>query len=177
MNGCRKNDRHSQQLLFEWLKEYAVIICYRYANHVTEVQDLVSDGFMKVYKNINHYNETKFGLSEAAFKGWFKRVIINNCINYLKVHHQPFQTDSIEDDSFLKLLAKEVSGADNLNYKDVYHSVLQLPPVYKTVFCLFAIDGYSHEEIAGYLGISVGTSKSNLFKARQHLKKNVLQQP
>lgn len=171
--GCRNNDRKSQQVLFEWLKEYAAIVCYKYANHVTEVKDLISDGFMKVFKNIHQYNDDTFSFSERAFKGWFKRVLINNCINYIKQHHSTIHLEDIDNQAISAIHSGELSAIDNMNHKEIINWVQHLPGSYKTVFCLFTIDGYSHEEIAKELGISVGTSKSNLFKARQHLKKSL----
>ncbi len=173
VNGCRNNNRKSQQQLFEWLKEYAVAVCYRYATNITEVQDLVSDGLMKVYKNISQYNGKEYGFSEAAFKSWFKRVLINNCINYLKQYNQPvFMLENEEGVTVNDIVSDDdVVGA--LNKKEILKSVKELPQSYKTVFSLFAIDGYTHEEIAQLLGISIGASKSNLFKARQHLQKSI----
>lgn len=171
--GCQNNDRKSQQVLFEWLKDYAAVICYKYANQVTEVKDLMSDGFMKVFKNIHQYNDDKFSFAESAFKGWFKRVLINNCINYIKQHHSAIQMEDIDNQAFNEIYSSELSVIDNMNHKEIVKWVKHLPDSYKTVFCMFTMDGYSHEEIAQELGISVGTSKSNLFKARQHLKKTV----
>ncbi len=169
--GCTQNSRKEQKQLFEWLNEYAVAICYRYATNVTEVQDLVSDGFMKVYKNIGQYNGSNFGYSENLFKGWFKRVLINNCINYLKKFNQPIISTDFNDYTKETYANNEEDVLSMLNRKDLLQGVKELPPIYKTVFSLFAIDGYTHEEISMLLGISIGASKSNLFKARQHLQK------
>jgi RNA polymerase sigma-70 factor (ECF subfamily) len=171
--GCRTNNRKSQQQLFKWLKEYSVSVCYRYATNITEVQDLVSDGFMKVYKNIDQYREKDFGFSEIAFKSWFKRVLINNCINYLKQYNHPVFVLEDEEGVTINNLVTKDDVIGSLNKKEILESVKKLPPSYKTVFSLFAIDGYSHEEIAQLLGISIGASKSNLFKARQHLQKSI----
>ena len=175
VKGCRRNNRESQKQLFNWLKDYSVNICYRYATHFIETQDLVSEGFMKVYKNIDQYNDLKFGFTEAAFKGWFKRVLINNSINYLKQHDSLFTSEEVEQDYLTNTQNSNTTAIENIKYKEVINEVMKLPNSYKMVFCLFAIDGYSHEEIATALGISIGASKSNLFKARQHLKKSILQ--
>jgi len=171
INGCRMNNRHQEKLFFDWLKEFAANVCYRYASSKIEVQDLVCDGFVKVFKNLHSYNEEIYGCNEAAFKGWFKRVLINNCINYRdKFHPKLSYTDGtallladIEDDS--------ESALDIISYNEILECIMELPPGYKMVFNLFAIDGYTHEEIAGMLGINVGTSKSNLFKAKNLVRK------
>ena len=84
IDGCRKNNRQSQRDLYEWLQGYAHSVCKRYANEVNLVEDLVMDGFMKIFKKIAQYDMSNYAVSEAAFKGWSKRVFINNCINYTK---------------------------------------------------------------------------------------------
>ncbi len=171
--GCINNNRKKQQQLFEWLKEYAVAVCYRYATNITEVQDLVSDGLMKVYKNIHQYNGKEYGFSETSFKGWFKRVLINNCINYLKQYNHPVFMLENDEGVIVNEIVTDDDVVGALNKKELLKSVKELPQSYKTVFSLFAIDGYTHEEIAQLLGISIGASKSNLFKARQHLQKSI----
>jgi len=169
LDGCRKNSRSHERQFFDWLKEFAANICYRYASTKIEVQDLVCDGFVRVFQNLHLYNEEIYGYSEAAFKGWFKKVLINNCINYCSKFYPKISysgesimlCSEIEDDS--------ESAVDSMSYNEIMAIVMQLPPAYKMVFNLFVVDGYSHEEIAGMLGISEGTSKSNLFKARKWL--------
>ena len=170
INGCRGNDRYQEKLFFDWLKEFAANICFRYASNKIEVNDLVCDGFVKVFKNLHLYNEEIYGCNEAAFKGWFKKVLINNCINYRDKFHKKI---SFKDENILSLaeIADESETVfDNINYHEILSCIMELPPAYKIVFNLFAIDGYTHEEIGGMLGISTGTSKSNLFKAKRLLR-------
>lgn len=171
LDGCRKNSRSHEKLFFDWLKEFAANVCYRYASSKIEVQDLVCDGFVKAFKNLHLYNEDIYGYSEAAFKGWFKKVLINNCINYLNKFHP-----KIEFSDASVLLMAEISDdaesvLDAMSYNEILETVMELPPAYKMVFNLFVIDGYTHEEVAGILGITEGTSKSNLFKAKHWLQK------
>lgn len=171
LEGCRDNSRTHEKLFFDWLKEFAANVCYRYASSKIEVQDLVCDGFVKVFKNLHLYNEDIYGCSEAAFKGWFKKVLINNCINY----RNKFHTKLLYSDEDALLLAEiendSESVLDTMSYNEILSSVMELPPGYKMVFNLFVVDGYTHEEIAEILGISEGTSKSNLFKAKHWLQK------
>lgn len=170
IDGCRNNDRYHEKVFFDWLKQFATNICYRYSSSRIEVNDLVCDGFLKVFKDLHLYNEEIYGCNEAAFKGWFKKVLINNCLNYRDKFHQkiPFKDENpltladVSDESETIL--------DNISYNEILNSIMELPPAYKLVFNLFAIDGYTHEEIGGMLKISVGTSKSNLFKAKRLLK-------
>jgi RNA polymerase sigma-70 factor (ECF subfamily) len=173
LNGCRNNNRESQRIFYEWLKEYAVNICYRYTTNFHEMEELVSEGFIKVYKNIHLYNESIYSPSEAAFKGWFKRVLINTCINWFRKKYPPI-TDIYTEPEIVLQKAESESVLDSMSYKEIIHSIKELSPAYRTVFNLFIIDGMSHEEIAEQLGISIGASKSNLFKAKENLKKILL---
>lgn len=155
---------------------YAVSVCTRYASEINQVEDLVLDGFMRVFKNIEKFNTAQFSLTSPSFKGWAKRILINNCINYNKkfessVHHLEVEEHTIEgmEHGF------EGNIIDSISYKEIIQLVMQLPPAYKTVFCLHVVDGFTHQEISGILGINEGTSKSNLSKAKKHLQ-NLLTQ-
>lgn len=170
--GCQHNDRKAQQQLFEALKQYVTSICYRYAYSEQDVKDLTIDSFMRVFTKISSYNLDKFECSEISFKAWIKRVVINNCINYNKKFKYSYQSLDALNDSELQYLNFNITF-DNINYNEIIKCVRLLPKAYKIVFQLYVIDGYSHQEIAGILNISTGTSKSNLFKAREHLKKIV----
>jgi len=169
IDGCRKNHRQSQRDLYDWLQGYATAVCKRYANEVNSVDDLVMDGFMKIFKNIAQFDMNKYAVSEAAFKGWSKRVFINNCINYSR----KYLSDIVSLDEITEqhqnepIIDEEI--IQKLGYQDIILMVMSLPMSYKTVFCLHIIDGYTHQEIAEMLGINEGTSKSNLFKAKRQL--------
>ena len=171
--GCRKNDRGSQKELYELLKDYAIKICYRYQNHAEEAEEIMNEGFMKLYKNIGQFDESRHSNMEVALKGWFKRILINTCID----HYRKNATSASN-----KVLTKETeniasnseNGLDMLSYKEIIESIKSLSPAYRTVFNLFVIEGLSHDEIAKELGISVGASKSNLSKARENLRKILL---
>lgn len=170
LDGCRKNDRQCQRQLYEWLFPYVNAICKRYANELNSVEDLVMDGFMKIYKNIDQYDSNKYILSEASFKGWCKRVFINNCINYSKKYFT--NANSLEEltDQDLYESAIEDQAIHQISYQEIIQLVMHLPISYRTVFCMHVIDGYTHQEIAEILNINEGTSKSNLFKAKRQLK-------
>ncbi len=169
IDGCRKNNRQSQRGLYEWLQGYAYTVCKRYANEVNLVEDLVMDGFMKIFKNIAQYDMSNYAVSEAAFKGWAKRVFINNCINYSRKFLS--KNVSLEEITIQHQIEPAINEEiiQKLGYQEIIQMVMSLPISYKTVFCLHFIDGYTHQEIAALLGINEGTSKSNLFKAKRHL--------
>ncbi|WP_295187337.1 sigma-70 family RNA polymerase sigma factor [Sediminibacterium sp.] len=169
IDGCRKNNRQSQRDLYEWLQGYAHSVCKRYANEVNLVEDLVMDGFMKIFKKIAQYDMSNYAVSEAAFKGWSKRVFINNCINYSKKYFSATLSleEITEQQQYEPAINEEI--IQTLGYQEIIQLVMSLPMSYKTIFCLHIIDGYTHQEIANLLGINEGTSKSNLFKAKRHL--------
>ncbi|WP_423146827.1 RNA polymerase sigma factor [Rubrolithibacter danxiaensis] len=162
IEGCRKKDRKSQKELYRLYFGLAMKICLRYSKDKEEALELVNDGFMKIFLNIDRYNEN------FSFQSWLSTIMINISIDHyrskikkismeeLKTTHEPPESEHI--------LSK-------LNYEELIKLVQRLSVSYRTVFNLFVIDGYSHEEISKMLAISVGASKSNLFKAREHLKK------
>lgn len=170
IDGCRKNDRQCQRQLYEWMHGYAVSVCSRYASSFNQVEDLVLDGFMRIFKNIEKFNTAEFALSSPSFKGWAKRILINNCINYnKKFEGLPFITEINNDTNEAVDQGAIETALSSISYKEIIQLVMKLPPAYKTVFCLHVVDGFTHQEIAGILGINEGTSKSNLSKAKKHL--------
>lgn len=163
IEGCIAQDRKSQRGLYEMLYPYGMSISLRYARDEDEAMGILNESFMKVFTRIQKYD-----LARNSFKGWFKKILINTAIDYFnknKIYYQqnleietipePNSTENIEN---------------NLRYEDILRCVHRLSPAYRTIFNLFVIDGFSHEEIARQVGISVGTSKSNLAKAREKLR-------
>lgn len=170
IDGCRKNDRQCQRQLYDWMYGYAVSVCSRYASTHNQVEDLVLDGFMRIFKNIEKFNTTDFVLSSPSFKGWAKKILINNCINYnKKFDGHPYVSEINEDKIEVVEPGAIETALSSINYKEIIQLVMTLPPAYKTVFCLHVVDGFTHQEIASLLGINEGTSKSNLSKAKKHL--------
>lgn len=169
IDGCRKNNRQSQRDLYVWLQGYASSVCKRYANEAILIEDLVMDGFMKIFKNIAQYDISNYAVSEAAFKGWSKRVFINNCINYSKKYFSDALSLDVLTEQQQNEPAINEAIIQTLGYQEIIQLVMSLPMSYKTVFCLHVIDGYTHQEIANMLSINEGTSKSNLFKAKRQL--------
>lgn len=160
VQGCIRNERDSQKALYQHFYSFAMGICLRYANDPLDAAGILNDGFFKAFKNITKYEPPK------AFLPWLGRIITNTAIDYYRANLKfADHVDIIDHEN----VAQVSSVYDKLAYQDLLALVQQLSPGYRTVFNLFAIDGYTHEDIAEMLGISVGTSKSNLFKARQKL--------
>lgn len=162
ISGCIKKDRRSQKELYQLYYGYGMRICLRYAKSKDEAIEMLNDGFMKVFMNINRYD------SNRPFNAWLSTIMINTSIDYYRHRIKQMEMEELND-------KHEMEDSENilshLHYEDLIQLVQKLSHAYRTVFNLFAIDGYTHEEIAEMLSISIGTSKSNLFKARESLKK------
>ncbi|TWR28283.1 sigma-70 family RNA polymerase sigma factor [Mucilaginibacter achroorhodeus] len=161
VSGCLKDDRLSQKLLYKAFYGFAMGICLRYANNRYEASEVMNQGFFKVFKNLEKYDRAK------PFKAWLGRIMVNTSIDYYRANLKVAYTEELDK-------AEHVNDNDyadkNLSYNELLEMVTRLPRAYRTIFNLFAIEGYTHEEIGEMLNISVGTSKSNLHKAREKLK-------
>lgn len=170
LSGCRQNDRGSQKKLYQLLKGYAMKICYRYQNHTEQVEEVVNEGFTKLFRNIHQFDESRHPDISIALKGWFKRILINTCIDYYRKNASYINGQVLTEEAE-KIADHAENGLDRLSYKEIIEAIRELSPAYRTVFNLFVIDGMTHEEIGDHLGISIGASKSNLSKARENLRK------
>ena len=158
LTSCRAGNRAGQKKLYELYYSYGMSVCLRYTNSMEEAQEVLNDGFYKVFKKIDQYD------SSYPFKKWFRVILIHAAID----HHRKYKKLKQQlDTPDIELAYNE--GLDNLAYEDVLQHVQKLPPAYRMVFNLYAIEGYMHHEIAEKLNISVGTSKSNYSKARKKL--------
>ena len=169
INGCIKNNRLCQRDLYNYLHGYAASICYRYVQHQHEIEELLNESFIKLFNNMDKFEATRTVNIDSLFKGWFKRIIVNTCIDYLRKQHTLVQTQELiyENDTTSD---HNENGLDKIEYKEILKAIKLLSPVYWTVFNLYVIEGYSHDDIAKELNISVGASKSNLSKARANLR-------
>lgn len=165
--GCRRGDRAAQQQLYGLYYSYALSICLRYTRQRDEATEVINDGFLKIFRDVARFDAGRYELG-SSFRGWLKKIMVHTAIDYFRAHEKHHQADDLADLPH-DPAAPDPTALDALAYDDLLRLVQQLPPAYRTVFNLFAIDGYTHDEIAQHLGISAGTSKSNLFKARTHL--------
>ncbi len=167
LKGCRGHQRASQYRLHALLYNYSMTVARRYSGGLEAAEEVTNDAFLKVFTKIDQF-QYREGDAQAAFRGWFRRIVVNTAIdrNRSALHKQSTdellpQNEGAEDNGLL----------EKLSFDQIMLLLDRLPPAYRTVFGLFVADGYSHEEIAELLRISVGSSKSNLSRARQHLKK------
>ena len=158
-----------QQQLYAQYYSYALGVCLRYVREREAAAEVINDGFLKVFRDLPRFDCDRYEL-DTSFRGWLKQIMVRTAIDAYRATVKDQVLDDLDD------LAHHPADAvptplDALAYEDLLRLVQQLPPAYRVVFNLFAIDGYSHEEIAHQLGITTGTSKSNLFKARAHLQR------
>ncbi len=164
--GCIKGQRRHQKKLYELYHGKMMAVCLRYTNNYEEARDVLTEGFMKVYNNLHRYKPSH------SLDSWMKRIMINTAIDHYRKNKKHSQQVDIE-------YASNESGPNDgnpissLSAQEILLLVQNLPPAYRTVFNLYAIEGYNHREIGELLGISEGTSKSNLAKARGKLKKMI----
>ncbi len=171
--GCGKNDRNSQKELYYLLRSFALKICYRYTNKNEESEEIMNEGFVKLFRSIAQFDETRHPEILLALKGWFKRILVNTCIDHFRKKNSSLNGHVLTSESE-KIEDNGANGIDVLAYKEIIEAIRSLSPAYRTVFNLFVIEGLTHEEISKSLGISVGASKSNLSKARDNLRKLLL---
>ncbi len=174
IEGCVRNNRESQKIIYSSFYGYALTICERYAGTNNDAVEILNDGFLKIFKELHKYHPA-YADTMASFKGWLRKIMVYTAIDHFrknKKHLLNGQTDP----SQLQIASKYESALDKLSYEEILKAVQHLSPAYRTVFNLFVIEGLSHDEISQKLGIAEGTSKSNLSKARVHLQKILIQE-
>ena len=168
IKGCIDGERRQQKALYEHYYGFAFKVVYRYIYRYDKVPDVVNDGFVKAFRNFSHFVCPPEGEIERCLMAWLKKIMVNAAIDELRRNHLMPEIGSLEEQTVIE--ADKGNRADNgVLYKELVAQVKKLPPVYRAVFNMFVIDGFTHPEIAQQLGITVGTSKSNLFKARAFL--------
>jgi RNA polymerase sigma factor (sigma-70 family) len=160
IEGCRQNNRKSQERLYKKYAGLMLGICFRYVKNRQEAEDVMMEGFMKIFKAIPNF------VLSGSFEGWMKRIMVYTAIeHYRKLAKMPFDEfeaqDAMVDDHVI----------DSMSARDILNLMHDMPEGYRVVFNMFAIEGYSHKEIANTLGISEGTSKSQFNRSKAYLKK------
>ncbi len=165
---CAKGDRKAQRALYDQYNLKMHKVCLGYATDREMAKDMLQEGFIRAFKNIGSYEH------KGSFEGWLRRVFVNSCLNYIRSNHVG-SFIHIERDTTMEahLDYSENTALDTLDTNDFELIISKLPLGYRTVLNLYFVEGYTHEEIATSLEISVGTSKSQLSKAKQKLKENI----
>jgi RNA polymerase sigma factor (sigma-70 family) len=163
VRSCIEGDSKAQKLLFDRYSRRMMGICLRYAGSKPEAEDMMQEGWIKVFRNISSFR------FEGSVEGWIKRVMVNTCLEILrknKMQYSEVEIEAIEQMGYM-----QTHSAETLSASDLMKMVHRLPSGYRSVFNLYAIEGYSHKEISQMLTISEGTSKSQYSRARTHLQR------
>ena len=157
-----ENNRQAQQKIYSQFSPKMLSVCRQYIKDIHQAEDIMITAFMKVFTNLKNFQ------FKGSFEGWIRRIMVNECISFIRVHKK---LKYIEDDF---VIGRDEESFDSIESQfsvaDIQFLIDSLPDGYKVVFNLYAIEGYKHQEIAGMLGISEGTSKSQLSHARKVLK-------
>lgn len=162
IKGCVRRERNAQKRLYELFSPKMYTICCRYVKNAMEAEDVLVTAFTKILDRIDQY---KF---EGSFEGWVRRVVVNEALTYLRRNRSMYLEAELEE---ADREPDYSSLSDHLEAEDLLRMIQELPSGYRIVFNLYAIDGYSHKEIADQLNISENTSKSQLSRARVYLQK------
>lgn len=174
VEACALNNRGSQKVIYSSFYGYAMAICDRYTNKQEDAVEILNDGFLKVFREIHHYHPA-YADVVSSFKGWLRKIMVYTAIDHFRKNHKHQMVTQLDNVVYQVATVSE-DAVDKLSYEEVIRAIQDLSPGYRTVFNLFVIEGLSHDEIATQLGISVGTSKSNLSKARRQLQKILFKQ-
>ena len=169
IRGCALNERASQKKIYNSFYGYAMAICDCYASNEDDAIEILNDGFLKIFKEIHRYKPA-YTNEINSFKGWLRKIMVYTAIDHFR-KNQKHKVVTELDSVVYQVEAVSEDAIDKLSHEEIIRAVQELSPGYRTVFNLFIIEGLSHEEIANKLGISTGTSKSNLSKARRQLQK------
>jgi RNA polymerase sigma factor (sigma-70 family) len=174
LQGCLKNQPASQQELYSRYSPKMLTVCYRFARNREDAEDMLQEGFIRVFTQIKQFQ------SKGSFEGWIRRIIVHTCINHLKKHKKFNDSVDISQAQFVQV--REDSIPSIIQAKQVTECIRALPVGYRTVLNLFAIEGYSHREIANMLDIEESTSRSQYTRAKAMLEqvlvqKNIILQP
>lgn len=149
-------------------------ICHRYTSHEEDAVEILNDGFLKVFIEIYRFKPA-YADTVSSFKGWLRKIMIYTAIDHFR-KNKKHQLVGELNETYMHVPDAHENAIDKISYEEIRAAIRQLTPGYRTVLNLFIIEGFSHEEIANQLEISVGTSKSNLAKARKQLQKILFQQ-
>lgn len=174
LQGCLENLATAQQALYNRFSPRMLGVCYRYARNREDAEDMMQEGFMKVYSQIHQFRNT------GALEGWIRRIMVHTCINILKKNKK--FSDSVDLIHASSIQVNEYNIPSILQAKQVVECIRLLPLGYRTVLNLYAIEGFSHKEIGSILDIEESTSRSQYTRARALLedvliKKKILQKP
>jgi RNA polymerase sigma factor (sigma-70 family) len=166
IDGCRKGDRSFQRALYDRFSRKMLVVCLRYSKSSAEAEDILQEAFVKVFQGIKDFRQ------ESKLETWITRIMVNTALNAQRKKLYLFPMVDVEDTN----LTEEEVSVTGMNVQDLLEMIQSLPQGCQVVFNMFAIEGYSHKEIADMLGISEGTSKSQYARARALLQNKLMKE-
>ena len=172
--GCINNDPSAQRELYNRYSPKMLSVCYRFGNSREDAEDMLQEGFIKIFTQIHTFQ------NKGAFEGWIRRIIVHTCINFLKKNKKFSNRIDLDQADYLEV--KEETMPSVMQARQIIECIRQLPLGYRTVLNLYAMEGYSHKEIADMLDIEESTSRSQYTRAKVMLegiliKKRIIEQP
>lgn len=165
IEGCIRGEIRFQEMLYRMFYGFGMSVCLRYHPQRSDALELLNDSFMKVFENISRFDK------ERPFRSWFRRILVNSCLDrYRENKRFQLQTHWDEEDVMV-----DAGPIEKMNADEILAMLADLPELYRLVFNLFEVEGYSHDEIAGMLHIAPGTSRSHLSRAKNLLRKAYLE--
>ncbi len=160
---CTKGDAKAQRELYERFAPQMLSICRRYVRSLEDAEEVLSNAFVKVFRKIDQYK------GDGPLGGWIRRIMVNESLNFIRYQKNLFV--EVEEENHSGFSHQDVQ--EEINAEHLMAMINELPLGYRTVFNLYAIEGYAHKEIGEMLGVSENTSKSQLSKARKHLQERI----
>ena len=158
-----ENNRHAQHKLYSKYSPKMLSVCRQYIKDLHQAEDVMITAFMKVFTNLKNFEH------KGSFEGWIRRIIINECISYIRVQKT---VKFIEDENYIEEQYNNIES--QFSVEEIQFLIDNLPDGYRMVFNLYCIEGFKHQEIAAMLGINEGTSKSQLYHARKMLQNTII---
>lgn len=168
IEGCKKNQRKYQDLLYKRFSSMLFAVCLRYTNSRFDAEDVLQEGFVKIFKNLDMYSQ------DRSFEGWTRRIMINTAITFYRRNLKHAFHDDVDN---VHHVSQDIGPDHNCDYtqEELMKAIDRLPAGYKMVFNMYVIEGYKHKEIAEALKIDINTSKSQLSRAKKHLQAELME--
>ena len=167
ISGCKKGDRKAQERLYKNYYRAMITVCLRYTKNDEDAVEVLNNGFLKVFRSIQRYES-----SQASLYTWIRTIVVNTCLDFIKQKQRIEKVNELNDDTEVHIAPEVIS---KMKTAELLNQVRRLAPATQAVFNLYAIEGYSHKEIARLLNISEGTSKWHLSEARKNLQQLINQ--
>jgi RNA polymerase sigma factor (sigma-70 family) len=171
VDGCSRQDRIVQRQLYERFAGRLFVVCKRYCRDAADAEDVLQESFVKAYRYIDKFR------FDGSLEGWLKRIVVNTALKHIKQQKIWANTADIDEVAHVGCLAQADESLPSLNYQYLLGLIQELPIGCRTVFNLYAIEGYTHVEIAEMLGLAEGTSKSQYARARMMLQQKLMNEP